>query len=102
VSDELAARPVAGPSWLTDRERSLLCYLAVLTVAAQMGWDEQRTADALDELAGRGDGHEEGRPDRAPVPAGPCPRLGRVRCLLLVRPPWCPRDRPPHPTLHGR
>jgi hypothetical protein len=39
---------------LPDRERSLLAYLAVLTVATQAGCTEQEAADALDELAGRG------------------------------------------------
>ena len=43
-----------SPSGLTDRERSLLCYLAVRTIASQTGADEQTAADALDQLAAEG------------------------------------------------
>jgi hypothetical protein len=54
VDDEPLARPVFGRRPLPDRERSLLAYLAVMTVATQAGCDEQTAADALDELAGQG------------------------------------------------
>jgi hypothetical protein len=54
VDDGSLARPVGGHRPLPDREKSLLAYLAVLTVATQAGCDEQTAADALDELAGRG------------------------------------------------
>jgi hypothetical protein len=41
--------------WLTELQRSLLCYLAIRVVVDQTGCDEQTAADVLDELAGRGD-----------------------------------------------
>jgi hypothetical protein len=54
VDDEPLARPVPSRPPLPDREKSLLAYLAVMTVATQAGCDEQTAADALDELAARG------------------------------------------------
>jgi hypothetical protein len=54
VDDEPPARPVAGIPRLTDAERSLT-YLAIRTIAPQAGADEETTADALDELAARGE-----------------------------------------------
>jgi hypothetical protein len=39
---------------LSEREKSLLSYLAVQAVAAQTGHTEEEASDALDELAGRG------------------------------------------------
>jgi hypothetical protein len=38
-----------SPSGLTDRERSLLCYLAVRSVAENFGITEEEAADHLDE-----------------------------------------------------
>lgn len=40
---------------LTDPERNLMLRLAIRLVASQMGWPEQRAADALDECARDGD-----------------------------------------------
>jgi hypothetical protein len=40
---------------LTDPEWSLLLYLTIRTIAEQTGATEDSTADALDELAGRGE-----------------------------------------------
>jgi hypothetical protein len=55
VDDEPLAHPVSGRRRpLPEREKSLLAYLAVMTVATQAGCDEQTAADALDELAGQG------------------------------------------------
>jgi hypothetical protein len=42
-----------SPSGLTDRERSLLCYLAVRSVAENFGISEEEAADHLDEGARR-------------------------------------------------
>ena len=52
---EPPARPVAGIPRLTGAERSLLTYLAIRTIAPQAGADEETTADALFELAARGE-----------------------------------------------
>jgi hypothetical protein len=41
--------------WLTERQRSLLCWLAIRTVAVQLGCTEEAASDALDELADRGE-----------------------------------------------
>jgi hypothetical protein len=41
--------------WLTERQRSLLCWLAIRTVAGQLGCTEEAASDALDELADRGE-----------------------------------------------
>jgi hypothetical protein len=41
--------------WLSERERHLLAYLGVVSVADQTGADEQTCADALDDAAGRGE-----------------------------------------------
>jgi hypothetical protein len=46
--------------WLTDKQRSLLAWLAIQTVVSQTGWTEQDVADALDDLAGRGEIHLRG------------------------------------------
>ena len=40
---------------LTDPERSLLLYLTIRTIADQTGATEDSTAEALDELADRGE-----------------------------------------------
>jgi hypothetical protein len=40
---------------LDEQEKSLLCWLAVQTVAMQTGRGEQDAADALDTLAGEGE-----------------------------------------------
>jgi hypothetical protein len=42
-----------SPSGLTDRERSLLCYLAIRSVVENFGISEQEAADHLDEGARR-------------------------------------------------
>jgi hypothetical protein len=39
---------------LDDRERGLMCWLAIRTIAAQTGDSTQATADVLDEFAGEG------------------------------------------------
>jgi len=44
-----------SPSLLTDRERSLLIYLAIRTIATQTGADTRDAADALDHFAARGE-----------------------------------------------
>jgi hypothetical protein len=54
VDDGPLARPVPSRRPLPDREKALLSWLAVMTVATQAGCSEQEAADALDELAGRG------------------------------------------------
>lgn len=41
--------------WLTERQRSLLCWLAIRTVVDQTGCTEQTAADALDWAAERGE-----------------------------------------------
>jgi hypothetical protein len=41
--------------WLTERSHSLVCWLAIQTVAGQLGCTEEAASDALDELAGRGE-----------------------------------------------
>jgi hypothetical protein len=42
-----------SPSGLTDRERSLLCYLAIKSVCENFGISEEEAADHLDEALGR-------------------------------------------------
>ncbi len=41
--------------WLTERQRSLLCWLAIRVLVDQIGCTEETAAEALDELAGRGE-----------------------------------------------
>lgn len=43
------------PRALPDREYALLCFLAVAVLVDQTGADEETAADALDELAERGE-----------------------------------------------
>jgi hypothetical protein len=41
--------------WLTDRSRSLVYWLAIRTVAEQLGCTEEEAATGLDELVDRGE-----------------------------------------------
>jgi hypothetical protein len=41
--------------WLTERQRSLLCWLAIQTVAGQLGCTAEAASDALDDMADRGE-----------------------------------------------
>jgi hypothetical protein len=50
---EYVSATFGAPSGLTDRERSLLCYLAVRSVAENLGISEEEAADHLDEGARR-------------------------------------------------
>jgi hypothetical protein len=80
VSDEPLAHPVWGRSGLTDAERSLLAYVTLRHVAAELAISDHCAADFLDSYAERGashivgdrhvvamvvDGHELVRVDRA-------------------------------------
>jgi hypothetical protein len=80
VSDEPLAHPVWGRSGLTDAERSLLAYVTLRHVAAELAISDQAAADFLDSYAETGDsrivgdrrvvamvvdGHELVRVDRA-------------------------------------
>jgi hypothetical protein len=55
VSDEPLARPVSGHSGLSDAERDFLAYLTVMTVATQLDIPPADVAEALKELADRGE-----------------------------------------------
>ena len=57
---EYSASASGSPSGLTDRERSLLLWLAVQNLCRQTGADEQTAADALDHFAARGESVIEG------------------------------------------
>jgi len=50
---EYVSATFGPPSGLTDRERSLLCYLAVRSVVENFGITEREAADHLDEGARR-------------------------------------------------
>jgi|Tabmets5t2r1_1033131.scaffolds.fasta_scaffold96600_1 hypothetical protein len=52
MSEYVKARR-GSPSGLTDRERSLLCYLAIRSVVHDFGMPEDHVADMLDEGARR-------------------------------------------------
>ena len=66
VSEYVKAR-WGSPSGLTDRERSLLCYLAVRSVAHNFEMSEQEAADHLDEGARRDMVHIRGDQQHAMV-----------------------------------
>jgi hypothetical protein len=55
VDSEPLARPVWGRSGLTDAERSLLAYVTLRHVAAELACSDQAAADFLDSYAERGD-----------------------------------------------
>lgn len=52
---EYVASATGSPSGLTDRERSLLLWLAVQNLVRQFGCTEQDAADALDHFGDRGE-----------------------------------------------
>jgi hypothetical protein len=54
VSDEPLAHPVYGRSGLTDAERSLLVYVTLRHVAAELAISDQEAADLLDSYAENG------------------------------------------------
>jgi hypothetical protein len=55
VSDEPLAYPVGGRSGLTDAERSVLAYVTLRHVAAELAISDQAAADLLDSYAETGD-----------------------------------------------
>lgn len=55
MSDEPLAHPVYGRSGLTDAERSLLAYVTLRHVAAELHISDQTAADLLDSYAETGD-----------------------------------------------
>jgi hypothetical protein len=57
VDDEPLARPVYGRSGLSDAERSLLVYITLRHVAAELHISEQAAADLLDSYAENGESH---------------------------------------------
>ena len=57
MDDEPLARPVYGRSGLTDAERSLLVYVTLRHVAAELHISDQEAADLLDSYAERGVSH---------------------------------------------
>jgi len=67
---EYVSATYGPPSGLTDRERSLLVYLAVKSVAENRHCSEQAAADLLDDAAGRGDMHIRGDQRRSYVTYG--------------------------------
>jgi hypothetical protein len=57
---EYVTSATGSPSLLTDRERSLLAWLAIQNLCRQFGCDEQTAADALDHFAAEGRSHIRG------------------------------------------
>ena len=57
MDDEPLARPVYGRSGLTDPERSVLVYITLRHVAAELHISDQEAADLLDSYAERGVSH---------------------------------------------
>jgi hypothetical protein len=57
---EYVTAATGSPSLLTDRERSLLFWLAIQNLVRQFNCDEQTAADALDHFAARGEVTTEG------------------------------------------
>jgi hypothetical protein len=57
VDDEPLARPVWGRSGLSDAERSLLVYITLRHVAAELHISDQEAADLLDSYAENGESH---------------------------------------------
>ena len=46
---------VAVRRYLTDQERDLLAFLTTRTLGHELGWTDERAAEALEELASRGE-----------------------------------------------
>jgi hypothetical protein len=57
VDDEPLAHPVYGRSGLSDAERSLLVYITLRHVAAELHISDQEAADLLDSYAENGESH---------------------------------------------
>jgi hypothetical protein len=57
VDDEPLAHPVYGRSGLSDAERSLLVYITLRHVAAELHISDQEAADLLDSYAETGQSH---------------------------------------------